>query len=396
MKKENNNFFENLFVLFLICEPLNQALKLIIGVGAQFIFPVIYLILILLNIKKIKNTKVFFLFLFFFIASLMYSIIGYRNHLYNFFGLAYLILFTTLPWLLVGLNTTNIDLLFKKINSKLLYILISNVILIAVCLNVKGELVGNMEISYSILPLAVFSLYNFFKSKKILSLLIFLVSLFAIVSFGSRGPLLCILFFIFIFLIMNIKKHKLLFGLFIILSMFIFFNFQPLLHSSINFLNSHGIQSRTLRKLRDGGIADDTGRSRIHDVTFDLIENNGVTGVGFGVERITINEEINNMNKDMSSCYPHNLFLEIIVQYGWFIGGALCLGIIFLFLKSILVTKGAERDLIFIIMSVEFVRLMISSSYVVSILLFYLIGLCIRLIKERKVRDEKRINDSAV
>lgn len=396
MKNKKNNVFENLFILFLVLEPITQSLKLLIGFKAQFIFPVFYLLYLFFNAKNIKNTKIFSLFFLFFFVSLIYSIFGYNEHLYNFFGLVYLLFVTALPWLLVGLNTYNIDKLFESIKKNSIYILISNMILVYVCYRVKGTLIGNMEISYSILPLAIFSLYIFIEDKKIINLLIFVISFFIIVSFGSRGPLLCLLVYLILFLIMNLKKHKWLFGLLIILSVFTVFNFKTILYKSIDFLAAHNVESRTLYKIKNGDITNDTGRSRIHQVVYELIDQHQAIGVGLGVERITINEKIYAMNKDMSSCYPHNLFLELIVQYGLFIGIILSFSIVFLIIKAMLKAKGKRRDFLIILFSIEFIRLMISSSYIVSILFFYLIGISIAYIQNNGGKNEKSINNSSI
>ena len=391
METDKQFIFEKILLIFLILDPINQALKHIISYKVHFIFPMIYLLYIIYHKKSLKNIKEFiFIFMFFFLST-CYSVIRYQNYLYNFFGLMYILFVSALPWLLVGLNINNTKKILSKISNYTPLILLSNLLLIYICYILKKSLVGNMEISYSILPITIFSLYYFFEEKKIIKLFEFLLGLFIIVCFGSRGPLLCILVFILLYLLINYKEHILLILAIIILFFLVIFNYNSILNNSIRILSRHGIQSRTLYKIKTFNINDDTGRSKIRDVVYKTIDNNKFFGIGLGAERIEINREIYNMQKDMSSCYPHNIFLEFIVQYGLFLGSAMCVFVIYILIKSFSKLKNKKRDFMMIVMSLEFVRLMVSSSYINSVWFFFLLGLCINYLKEYKY--EKSINN---
>lgn len=393
-KGKNNNkdtLLSNLIMLYFIILPLSYVLRLQFGVIALFTYPIIYLILIFRYRKFLTKRKTFACVVCFFMASLPYSLMGYYYYLYNWFGLLYLFFVTTLPWFLVAINIDDLNeiLISYKKNAK--WILISNIILIAYCIFTERNMFGNMEISYSILPLAIFSFYSFTTSKKIKHLLYFIVSSLTIVAVGSRGPLICILIFIFIFMLTNAKKQKILTIIFLIISIFFIYNFNTIILNMISVFEKYDIPSRTLYKIIESDFTDGTGRNKIYATTLDLLNEYPVFGVGLGVERITINQKFNNMQKDMSSSYPHNLILEILVQFGYVIGILVILFVAFIILRALKKSNLVEKNILIIFGTMEGVRLMISSSYLLSPIIFMFLGFCFRkslLAKEEKAYEK--------
>ena len=252
---------------------------------------------------------------------------------------------------------------------------------------------GNMEISYSILPLAIFSFYNFFKDKKFKYLMYATISTLVILILGSRGTILCVAIFILLYTLFNIKRNIIIVSSLIIVSIMLLFNYNQIIDSSIQLLDYYGMSSRTLIKLRDGEITYDNGRKNIQEVAMEKLDENPLFGLGLGVERIYINDEINNMMKDMTSSYTHNLFIEILVQFGYFIGGIIIIYLIFLCIRAFLKAEKLEKDFIIIFFSMEIVRLMFSSSYLLSPLFFLLLGKSFNIVYRKKEKiNETNIN----
>lgn len=377
-KNDGDIALSNLIMLYFIILPLSYVLKFNFGTIALFTYPIIYLLIIFKYKKFLVHKKHFlYIFLFFVIAS-MYSLIGYYYYIYNWFGLMYLFFITTLPWFLVSININEFNTIIMCFKKKSTLIFLSNIILLIYCIKSGRNMYGNMEISYSILPLGVFSFYVFMNDKNFKSLIYFLVSLVIIVAVGSRGPLVCILLYILAFMILNAKKHKILTLAFFGLILFITLNFQSIILQTIKIFEGYNIPSRTLYKIIEEDFADGTGRTNIYEVTFDLLNNHPVLGVGLGVERITINYVFNNMEKDMSSCYPHNIILEILVQFGYFIGLTIIFFIIFVIYKAFSKSNLLEKNVLIIFGIMEGVRLMISSSYLLSPVIFMFFGFCLK------------------
>mgnify|MGYP000952176011 CR=1 FL=1 len=158
----------------------------------------------------------------------------------------------------------------------------------------------------------------------------------------------------------------------------------------LNILGKYGLTSRTLVKLYEGTITSSTGRDDIIKVVLDLIFKHPF-GVGVGVERISIFHEIyykKGILDNLSSSYPHNFFLEIIVQFGIFIGSLIIIYVLYIIFKAMIKGNEEERDIVIIFFSIGFIHLLVSSTYLQSQYLFYLLGISVNICKF--IQENKR------
>ena len=87
----------------------------------------------------------------------------------------------------------------------------------------------------------------------------------------------------------------------------------------------------------------------------------------------------------MGSCYPHNIILEVLVQYGIIIGILL----IIWFAVRIVVTYICEeekRNALIILGCISIVHLMVSSSYLEEPMFFALMGMVLNYKYEENTR----------
>ena len=380
--KDNNQISAKLVNLYYMLLPIYLILQLKIGIKAHFIIPVIYLGIIIKNYKKL-NFKYLKYIILFFMIQLPYSILQYYNYLYNWFGLMYLLFICSLPWFVVGNSLDNLNEIIEVFKKYVYLILLSNIALILFCILTGRPMLGNMEISYTILPLLLFSLLIFLNENKIKFLIIALFSSAIIVIMGSRGTILCIASFLIMYYMMNFKKNF--FYLIIIATSLIgvIWNFNNIIDITINKFKSLGISSRTLYKLQNGDILNDTGRGKIQEVAIEALNEHPILGLGIGGERILVNDKIYEMTKDMSTCYPHNLAIEIIVQYGYFIGTMLIIFLIGLLVNTIKNTSGNERNIFLLLVSQEVIKLLVSSSYIISPMFFLVLGISFNKLRRK-------------
>lgn len=380
--KDNNQISAKLVNLYYMLLPIYLILQLKIGIKAHFIIPVIYLGIIIKNYKKL-NFKYLKYIILFFMIQLPYSILQYYNYLYNWFGLMYLLFICSLPWFVVGNSLDNLNEIIEVFKKYVYLILLSNIALILFCILTGRPMLGNMEISYTILPLLLFSLLIFLNENKIKFLIIALFSSAIIVIMGSRGTILCIASFLIMYYMMNFKKNF--FYLIIIVTSLIgvIWNFNNIIDITINKFESLGISSRTLYKLQNGDILNDTGRGKIQEVAIEALNEHPILGLGIGGERILVNDKIYEMTKDMSTCYPHNLAIEIIVQYGYFIGTMLIIFLIGLLVNTIKNTSGNERNIFLLLVSQEVIKLLVSSSYIISPMFFLVLGISFNKLRRK-------------
>ena len=110
-ESQKENSIAKMVSLYFIILPIYSIIKLEIGLKSHFIVPVLYLILMIINRKRIdfRYTGVI---LIFFIIQIPYSIWGYREYLYNWFGLMYLLFFCSLPWFTIGFSIKDLSTVF--------------------------------------------------------------------------------------------------------------------------------------------------------------------------------------------------------------------------------------------------------------------------------------------
>lgn len=380
--KDDNQYSAKLVILYYMLLPIYLILQLKIGIKAHFIIPIIYLGIIIKNYKKF-NFKYLKYIIVFFMFQLPYSIWQYYNYLYNWFGLMYLLFICSLPWFVVGNSLNNLNEIIEVFKKNVYLILLSNIALIIFCILTGRPMLGNMEISYTILPLLLLSLLIFLNEKKIKFLMIALFSCTIVVIMGSRGTLLCIAGFLIMYYIINFKKEFFHVIIIVTLLIGIIWNFNNILAITINKFESWGISSRTLYKLENGDILNDTGRGKIQKVVIEALNEHPILGLGIGGERIIVNDKIYKMTKDMSTCYPHNLIIEIIAQYGYLVGTMLIVFLIGLLVNTIKNTNGNERNILLLLVSQEIIKLLVSSSYIISPMFFLVLGICFYKVREK-------------
>lgn len=203
------------------------------------------------------------------------------------------------------------------------------------------------------------------------------ISLFCILVAGSRGPLLGVglIFLIFLFDYVKSKplyKKIILIGLFIFVMIIILINFTTIVREMALFLQKIGISSRTITKIISGEITDDSGRARLYQIALDLIRHGGPFGNGIYGDRYTISSLTT-----MWIGYCHQIALEILVDFGYLLGGVFLIAMIRRILKILFSPESQWRN-IFIIFLISASQLLLSGSYLFSSLFWgcFAVGVC--------------------
>nr|WP_300305459.1 O-antigen ligase family protein [uncultured Anaerostipes sp.] len=212
-----------------------------------------------------------------------------------------------------------------------------------------------------ILPCLIF-IYNYIKNRNTLSLILSIVVFGMIFIGGSRGQLVCIAAFICLILFRfysqsnNIHKCVIILCLFIFFIIISFIGVQNILNIIGNILESMGISSRTLDSLLTRNFTDDNSRFLIWGRAINAIKNGGFFGYGVYGDRPIISSM-------HYAGYCHNIFLELMVNFGAVIG-LLLSGIIVC--RSIYIITIKEDNIwidLFTIMFAISVQLLISMSF---------------------------------
>lgn len=207
-----------------------------------------------------------------------------------------------------------------------------------------------MSYAYDVLlPVAVI-LYYASREKKVIDIILSLIGIICLVIFGARGAIVTLtLFYLFITLHeMNFKKIC---AIMIVVALVIVFvgNIDIIIEK----LGSYGISSYTLSRLAKGEFFTSVSRFDAYKYLFDSLDGH------WAVYGPLWNREI----MPVGYPYPHQLFLEILLDYGLLFGGIFCGGIIIACIH--LIRKKDEEDIFIagIFCIVLLVPLMVSSTF---------------------------------
>lgn len=207
----------------------------------------------------------------------------------------------------------NYDILYEAFE-KISYLVISYATIIVLTSQIGTAYMG---FSYAILVFILFALYDGLFRRNKIALLFGVAGTVVNILGGTRGSILCIATFLFLFLLFS-KRYKIVFSA-LILGISFFVCYDKILTFFTELANTIGINSRiidALSGLNMNNIAYTNGRASITDVSVELIKSNPL-GYGFLGERAQLNNAIYWFK---TNGYAHNIFLELILQFGAVLG----------------------------------------------------------------------------
>lgn len=246
----------------------------------------------------------------------------------------------------------------------------------------QAEYDYNMNEAYNLLPSVMYLIYYAFMNKKFRYWLLVFIGIIFEFRQGTRGPILCIIIFLGAGIIYSIAKTenilRKLFGIILVGLVVIALVFTDvLLNAAIALSNSFkeaGYSTRIFDYFIEGMIDDDSGRAIIQSKIISAIETSPAFGYGVFGDRLFI-----------GGSYPHNLLLEIFCQFGIVVGGGLLITLLFVFIDAIRKSNGFfERLFVFMLIIMVIVKLMLSGSYLHETWLFFLIGVCLQIMRRNK------------
>ena len=287
----------------------------------------------------------------------------------------------TAPFIFIG------SALVLEKNEKLLNVLsvanvITHVILQFYYLNQPEGLEGyNMSSAYYILPSVAFIIYYAITNKSWFNWISTAVSVLLLFSYGTRGPLLCIIFFVIgvlVYKLFSIKSIALRsFFLLVVGGVLYFLVFTDVINEWFYFLDevfkNLGFSTRIFEMFLEESITDDSGRGNIAQKVLQGISENAIFGYGVMGDR------------NFVTTYAHNMLYELWCSFGVILGTLLFAAVIILPVYAMIKTKNAKEKLfIWMLMSITIVKLFMSSSYLYETNLFLMIGYSISLIRKSR------------
>lgn len=212
------------------------------------------------------------------------------------------------------------------------------------------------------------------EKRKKLYILVSIVLFWIILTNGSRGALIPPAFFLLLCYLDHVKsmqsgKKFLIIFLLLLVVVAIYYYLDNILLALIRLAQRLNISSRTLRFLMSGNIINDNGRVEIYKISWAAIKEQSFWGNGAYGSRWIIAPWF-------FWGYPHNIFLEFIMEYGWMIGLILLISIAALIVAAFRDPREEMRILMFVFAAIN-LKLLISDSYWTAPLFWYMIGFLI-------------------
>ena len=354
--------------------------KVLVGLAYLYALP---------SALKRSLTKFFTIYFFAIFIFLLHYAIFTENRPY-IDSLLFPFFFMCLPAFIYSMSVSDLKI-FKDVMRKASYIVFCFGVLLGGLVFVGRISIGaySMTLSYyMLLPTVMFldELMDKFSAK----MLVFaILSLLTILALGARGPILCIVVFgLLKFIRPNSKRtYKRVIGQLSLLSigLVILVFLEKIMMSLYDFLLKFGINSRSLVLFFQDGVHL-SGRDRIYETIIKEIIDNPIIGIGIAGDRPLF-----------TSGYVHNIFFEILANFGIIIGSLISILLLIVLVQS-LKSKDIENYNISIIwISLGLVHLLVSSSYLIDMRFWIFIGFIVNVLKKKRnnqiVNKENRLNN---
>lgn len=212
--------------------------------------------------------------------------------------------------------------------------------------------------------------YLAFRHKKSFDIALMIFSTFILLLSGSRGVFASILFFILVYCAIRTNfKGKLIFISFILL--LLIFDFKSILIQPIaSFAESIGYSTHLVDALVDQSFFEDENRKVLFDGFLNSAYNSPL-GYGIMGDRY-ISVAHNIWHKPM---YPHNFYIELIVDFGYILGSVIALVFTYYLVKGLFfINDSSFQDTVVVLASCSFLKLMFSSTFWWDPQFFMLLG----------------------
>lgn len=225
-----------------------------------------------------------------------------------------------------------------------------------------------MSFGYACLFQLLIIIDHFFANKKAIDMVASAYLIFVLLSCGSRGPVICLaVYFVLKIVFLNgVSKLKRLLISSVTLVVAIIFvkNYVSVFVVLNSLLTKLNIHSRSIQLIIND-VKYDSGRTSLFSYYFDLIDKKPV--LGWGIAGGWMDE----------GNYPHNLYIELLLSFGYVFGWIAFILIIALLMKGLL-KKDISGQRIAHIFIGYFVCLMFSGSFVTTPLFFPTLMICIK------------------
>ncbi|MEI7723702.1 MAG: O-antigen ligase family protein [Bacteroidota bacterium] len=234
-------------------------------------------------------------------------------------------------------------------------------------------MVFSYSMSSSVLLMAIFSIQN----KKKLDIFLTVLGVIIVFISGARGALIGIIGGFVFYLLINFNfsiKKVFLMTLFIIFIIYLSANYLILIQYLNDYLLDKNITSRTIQLILREEMSNSGGRDVLFNKSWIAINDSFFIGNGMAGDR------------NILGVYTHNLFTELLLEYGFILGSVFIITLVIYLLKALFVKIKDEQYYIFIALffTTGFLKLQFSFSYLMEPTFFMMLALAITLTNKNR------------
>lgn len=350
----------------------------------------LFLVALRVLIKNIKIQNFLPLFLLFFIILLWCENPIVRNKIITQY-MRYCI-----PAFYFGYSLTNHKCTYD-IMYKLAWIILGMLVIDVFALKVYDTTSSNHSLAYGALFSACVFVVNFICKKKAIDIVALLISSVLIVQSDTAGAIGALLLCGFLGILLETKElsiRKIVFLAVIgVLGIVVYTNYTSILEFAIEKLHNQNISVEVLEEFLSDDAGQDRYRSSIYEFCYTYALSHPFLGCGIGNDRVLITDNTLVRFQSVEGNYPHNIFIEFMIQFGY-IPGVIISAIMVIFLLKYYI-KERDKDaqkLATVMAGIGFFPLLISSTYIENASFFALIGFCCARLKAIKLDDNSSNN----
>ncbi len=227
------------------------------------------------------------------------------------------------------------------------------------------------------------------QSHKVIDFVLAVVNLIAVLLTGARGPFVLCVILLLLAMILVVKNKK-----YLVLSIVatvaiaavVVVNLEDILLYILNSLDDSA-STRTIEMLLGNNLFEDVARDKLFENAFAYIGEHVFLGCGVVNDRVILHDLMPSLG-EVIGCYPHNFFVEMMMQFGAFGGVLLSVAFLFFAGKRFLSFKLREERIMLIALAVAgFAPLMATGSYLGWPMFFALLGFLVRKPSARKAEE---------
>ncbi len=384
-------------VLTLVAGSVRLFIPNTYKIDVLFVYGLLGLLILLAIPQILRRVKVSNLLIISAIFCVFVSSVFFRYHDTDLF-LAVLpdIVIRCIPMFIVATTVKNYNNLFTKLHMASYVIIFAQIGNVTIFNSGVLEETYSQYIAYMMLPAICILVASIFRRFNLIDLSASIVAFTFLLMTGARGPVVVVVAFVFAMIcLMPMKKtKKISLGfLFVAIIVIVVFFYREISLFFISVSEELNFSTRIFQKILEGAFLESSGRDAITEHTLELIRQHPMFGVGMLNERVYIANELNSFT-DVEGFYPHNIFLELLVQFGIPIGTILIGALVALLGIQPLLIKSVEKKRVFLLfLFVGLLPLFVSASYLNSVNFYLLLGFSLNSMKFRYKTRERIIYD---